>query len=583
MITVYTPNNRGELAYEQFVQRLKTLQGIPIISLIEVFDTKSTDKLKYTFTISNCNFNFIISHKELRRLLLENRVTTTAFRLTKDNRLIRSESKGTMQAKSCEELQAEIDQYYRVLEHKCRLLNKPFVRDYCRVIGRGKVRLIEANAIIDDTYIIPPFVTECIQPDKDTMSCFGKVSGRLKVINRSNNLVSMARLFYGCNSIRELDLTEFSTKGTISTAEMFSYCTGLTTIYGLETFDMSSVIVSSRMFANCYILQDLNINQWDMPETRSAEYMFQNCKGLQTLDLSAWRLPKCETVNNMFFNCSMLQSLNIENFAMTVTTDCSSMFTGCDKLKALNLNKWSMQSVRTATYMFRGCHQLKYLIISEWNTKSMLCFRGMFEECIALKELDLSKWNTSVAVDMRDMFARCNVLQTLNISTWNVSNVTLFNGMFAVCVSLQHIDLGHWRLNSAVDTTRMFASCRALKAVDVTAWRPVHLEQASEMFFGCSSLEKLDLSTWRGVPLKDAMRMFADCEKIQTLDLRGITTETLIVSRMCINCQKLKDIWLPKSKPIRYGSNSADSQHPFEYCIGLSEESKKKAAVWLRD
>ena len=67
----------------------------------------------------------------------------------------------------------------------------------------------------------------------------------------SSSLDNMAGLFYGCKSLKEIDLSSFNTSKVKSIAGMFAECENLKTIYVSNNWDVTNVEYSDNMFLNC--------------------------------------------------------------------------------------------------------------------------------------------------------------------------------------------------------------------------------------------------------------------------------------------------------------------------------------------
>ena len=69
---------------------------------------------------------------------------------------------------------------------------------------------------------------------------------------------------------------------------MFSGCTNLTTINGIEQWDTSNVTNMSYMFYNCSSLVSLDLRSWDISNVTELSSMFEGCSCLTELNLIGW-------------------------------------------------------------------------------------------------------------------------------------------------------------------------------------------------------------------------------------------------------------------------------------------------------
>ena len=68
-------------------------------------------------------------------------------------------------------------------------------------------------------------------------------------------------MFYNCNSLSSLDISNFNTEIVTSMEEMFRYCTLLSSL-DLSNFNTQNVITMERMFYNCRSLYYLDISNF---------------------------------------------------------------------------------------------------------------------------------------------------------------------------------------------------------------------------------------------------------------------------------------------------------------------------------
>ena len=96
--------------------------------------------------------------------------------------------------------------------------------------------------------------------------------------------------------------------------DMFSGCTSLKEIVGLETLAHSSVTCTNRMFKDCTSLTTANFNALDMSNVQKAIGMFQNCAGLTELDLSNWtNSGKMQQMQDLAAGCTSLKKFVLNN------------------------------------------------------------------------------------------------------------------------------------------------------------------------------------------------------------------------------------------------------------------------------
>lgn len=101
------------------------------------------------------------------------------------------------------------------------------------------------------------------------------------------DLVSMAGMFDGCQSLRSVDLS----------GKKVPNCTNL-----------------DYMFRNCLSLEWVYINDLDTSKVQRMRYMFQRCEKLVNIDLSNFDTSSLNNMGGIFYGCSSMASLDLRNF-----------------------------------------------------------------------------------------------------------------------------------------------------------------------------------------------------------------------------------------------------------------------------
>ena len=120
------------------------------------------------------------------------------------------------------------------------------------------------------------------------------------------------------------------------TNHMFSYCESLTNL-NLSNFDTQNINNMSYMFCGCISLTNLNLSNCDTQNVTNMDGLFMNCKSLINLNLSAFDTQNVTAMFGMFSGCKSLTNLNISNFNTQNVTDMFGMFNGCISLLKQNI------------------------------------------------------------------------------------------------------------------------------------------------------------------------------------------------------------------------------------------------------
>ena len=175
--------------------------------------------------------------------------------------------------------------------------------------------------------------------------------------SNTSNVTEMSYMFYGCNSLTSLDVSNFNTSNVTDMRNMFINCSGLTSL-DVSSFNTSMVTHMGSMFNGCTGLTSLDVSNFNTSMVTNMYSMFYNCTSLTTLDLSGWNTSNVTNMYCMFSDCNSLTSLDVSNFNTSNVTNMSYMFYGCTSLTTLDLSGWNTSNVTSMDSMFNGCSNL---------------------------------------------------------------------------------------------------------------------------------------------------------------------------------------------------------------------------------
>jgi hypothetical protein len=380
----------------------------------------------------------------------------------------------------------------------------------------------------------------------DSSSVFSTCKKLKSIANIGNLNISkadgMSYLFYECNALTQLDLSNWDTGNIQYMISTFNGCNNLTEL-NCSTWNTGKVYNLQLAFLNCKSLETIPVRDWD---TRSLMYMdkaFAYCTSLTNLDVSKWDTSKVVEMTNVFYQCSSLKTLDVSKWKTSNVIRADSLFAVCEKLASLDVSKWDTSNITTASGMFSACRALTSLDVSKWNTSKMTNISSMFNGCVTLTTLDVSKWDTSNVTNMKSIFSSCPSLTTLDISKWNTGKVTDMSGVFNYCKSLTSLDVSKWDTNKVVDMNYVFSNCEKLTTLDVSKWNTSNVTNMRAMFSGCSGLTTLDVSKWNTANVTDLSSLFAFDNKLASLDIsKWNTGKVTNMGQMFNFCLKLTSL-----------------------------------------
>ena len=193
---------------------------------------------------------------------------------------------------------------------------------------------------------------------------------------------------------------------------------------------------TNHMFYGCENLISLDLSDFDTQNVTNMCLMFHNC-GALNLNLSNFNTENVTNMKQMFWCCYNLTNLDLSSFNTQKVKDMTGMFCRCASLINLNLSSFNTQNISSMINMFNGCRSLKYLDLSSFNTENVKSMDVMFDYCGSLISLDLSNFNTKNVKSMFGMFAHCKSLISLDLRNFNTQNNTCVDIMFAECELLK--------------------------------------------------------------------------------------------------------------------------------------------------
>ena len=299
---------------------------------------------------------------------------------------------------------------------------------------------------------------------------------------------------------------------------MFSNCTNLTTISGMENFDTSRVTNMSGMFEFCENLTNLDLSYFDTSNVIDMSRMFTNCEGLTTLDLSSFNTSKVTDMNYMFRDCYNLEILDTSSFDTSKVTDMSYMFSSFGHfIHELDLRHFDTSSVTTMAGMFRWSSDLIYIYLDTWDTSSVEDMNCMFDYCRNLDYLNIESFDTSSVTNMSYLFQGCSNLQIADVSNFNTSNVTNMSYMFSGCKKLREIDTSNFDTVSVTNMDAMFNDCSRITGLDLTSFDTSNVTGMYYMINSCTGIYHLDLSSFDTSQVTDMSGMLLGLTNIYSI------------------------------------------------------------------
>ena len=376
-------------------------------------------------------------------------------------------------------------------------------------------------------------------------------------LTKVKQLGELSAVQYGfaqCKNLTEVSGDNLVTSKTFENVTdmsgMFYNCEGLINL-DLSNFDTSKVTSMSRMFDGCSSLTNLDVSGFDTSKVTSMYQMFYVCSSLTNLDLSGFNTSKVTNMGDMFYHCSSLTNLDVSNFDTSNVTYMGLMFANCSSLTNLDVSRFETSKVTNMGVMFYNCEGLTNLDVSGFNTSKVTEMGLMFAGCSSLTNLDVSNFDTSNVTYMESMFRNCSKLTNLDVSRFNTSQVTNMISMFDGCSSLTNLDVSGFDTSKVTEMSLMFAGCSSLTNLDVSGFDTSKVTSMNGMFAGCSSLTNIDVSSFNTSNVTEMMSIFYDCTNLKSLQLSNkFKIPTSNISNMFTNTPTIKSIIIVDSEPL---------------------------------
>ena len=298
------------------------------------------------------------------------------------------------------------------------------------IVGSQNTRMMAVNDSFNNIWKRQDTVTKIVFQDS-----INKIEGESESwdISSAKNKTVMARLVPNTDDTATNTLYIQGNGGVSANYDssyLFYIFSKLTEIENLNLFDTSQVTNMYRMFYECNSLTSLDVSEFDTSKVTNMNGMFLRCSSLTELDVSNFNTSNVTDMEQMFFGCSSLTELDISNFKTSNVTDMNGIFSSCEKLTSLDVSKFDTSKIRNMGGMFSGCRSLTSLDLSKFDTSNVTSMYKMFYGCSSLTSLDLSNFDTSKVTNMQSMFDSCISLTSLDLSSFNTSEVTDMSRMF---------------------------------------------------------------------------------------------------------------------------------------------------------
>lgn len=260
----------------------------------------------------------------------------------------------------------------------------------------------------------------------------------------------MYELFKDCYALEDISaLEKWNTSAVTHMGKVFHDCNHLADISALENWDVSEVDNMSNMFEGCgsqaHNLDLTPLRTWKLKSNLYNLNDLFNFAGMTSLDgLDGWDVSKVRNISNMFKNCHDLTDISaIAGWNVSEVRNMSHLFDACWELADYSpIKDWNTSKVTNMSYMFDGSrlfnnhmdgaklHDVDFL--KDWDVSNVIEFTAMFSCQYWLSDLSgIKDWVFPEARNFSGMFWDTYALLSLSdLSNWDMSAATNIQYMF---------------------------------------------------------------------------------------------------------------------------------------------------------
>lgn len=322
-------------------------------------------------------------------------------------------------------------------------------------------------------------------------------------LNFTDDVTSLAGMFYKAHAIKEIDLSN----------KNLSHVTNLEATFACNFSEISPDTHSH--------LETINLENTGLSSVTTAENTFFGCVVLQTLKISPSQTGKVfcpKSLNGFLQRCFLLPSFDCSLIDTTNTTNMDNTFAGLYQVTSLDLSTWDTSKVATMAYMFNDCRRLTEIKgLEKFNTSKVIDMAGMFGHCMSMTSLDVRNFDMSKVESIEFMFNHMSACHTIHAEGWNLPALQTMESAFMEDYVLENLDLSSWDVSNVKDMNSLFYYCESLQNPHIENWTPKSVTDIT-YFFYLNVLDPALLKIFSISPLEDISALFSE-SSFETLDL----------------------------------------------------------------
>lgn len=189
-------------------------------------------------------------------------------------------------------------------------------------------------------------------------------------ITQNTNTMPTRALWQIINKLPDVIYVDNSVTNLVSAFDNNIYLTTLPKlVFG------SNVTIIAKMFYNCRALTNIDTTGFNTTNTTSINDLFYNCSELLKIDTSTsnnFVTEKVTTMEEMFGGCTKITEINLSNFYTPVLTNTAFMFSECYALQKLDIRNMTFDNVTSHTNMFKNVPNNCEIIVKDDTQKTWI-------------------------------------------------------------------------------------------------------------------------------------------------------------------------------------------------------------------
>lgn len=146
-------------------------------------------------------------------------------------------------------------------------------------------------------------------------------------------------LYYKNDRVTSIDTRGWDMSECKNASYMFTNAVNLTEIIGIEDWNVSSLETAGSIFYGCKSLKKLDLSKWDTSSLTSNSISFSGCENLEEVNIKGLDFSKCGYFNEVFADCKKLKHIDLSDVKFeSGNLTAYSTFVGCENLISLTMN-----------------------------------------------------------------------------------------------------------------------------------------------------------------------------------------------------------------------------------------------------